>query len=128
MKYEITQMLKQKTGGSIINISSILGKVGTPEASAYCAAKHGVVGLTQSAALEYGTKNIRINTIGPGYIETPLLGEMDKSQLKHLEGLHAMKRLGHADEVAKAFLWLASSDSSFMTGDYLAVDGGYLAQ
>lgn len=128
MKYEITQMLSQKTGGSIINTSSILGQVGTPDAAAYCAAKHGVIGLTQAAALEYATKNIRINALCPGYIETPLLSDMDEKTLNALKEKHAMKRLGRADEVAKAFLWLASEDSSFLTGDALAIDGGYLAQ
>jgi NAD(P)-dependent dehydrogenase (short-subunit alcohol dehydrogenase family) len=128
MKYQIAQMLTQKNGGAIVNTSSILGKVGTPDASAYCAAKHGVIGLTQAAALEYATKNIRINALCPGYIDTPLLGDIDPKTLSELKEKHAMKRLGRADEVAKAFLWLASDDSSFLTGDSLAVDGGYLAQ
>lgn len=128
MKYEIEQMLKQKTGGKIINVSSILGQVGEAGAAAYVAAKHGVVGLTQTAAIEYGTKNIRVNAIGPGYIETPLLNSMDVEKKHALEERHAMKRLGRSEEVAKAFLWLASDDSSFLTGDYIPVDGGYLAQ
>ncbi len=128
MKYEIEQMLKQKDGGSIINVSSILGQVGTSGASAYVAAKHGVVGLTQTAAAEYGDKKIRVNAIGPGYIETPLLQSMSKDEKHALEQMHAMKRLGRPEEVAKAFLWLASDDASFMTGDYIPVDGGYLAQ
>ncbi|MNJ96790.1 3-oxoacyl-[acyl-carrier-protein] reductase FabG [compost metagenome] len=128
MKYEIEQMLKQESGGTIINISSILGQVGAEGAAAYVAAKHGVIGLTQTAALEYGTKGIRINAIGPGYIETPLINSMDKETLDALKEKHAMKRLGQADEVARAFIWLASEDSSFMTGDYIPVDGGYLAQ
>ncbi|MDG0817024.1 SDR family NAD(P)-dependent oxidoreductase [Bdellovibrio svalbardensis] len=128
MKYEIEQMLQQKNGGNIINVSSILGQVGTPGASAYVAAKHGVVGLTQTAAAEYGAKNIRVNAIGPGYIETPLLHSMSREQKYALEQMHPMKRLGRPEEVAKAFLWLASDDSSFMTGDYIPVDGGYLAQ
>lgn len=128
MKYEIEQMLKQSSGGSIINISSILGQVGTEGAAAYVAAKHGVIGLTQTAALEYGTKGIRINAIGPGYIETPLLQSMDAATINALKEKHAMKRLGQAEEVARAFIWLASDDASFMTGDYIPVDGGYLAQ
>ena len=128
MKFQIEQMLKQKTGGSIVNVSSILGQVGTDGAAAYVAAKHGVVGLTQTAAIEYGTKNIRVNAIGPGYIETPLLQKMDQDTKHALEEMHAMKRLGRAEEVAKAFTWLASDDASFMTGDYIPVDGGYLSQ
>ncbi|MFM6927787.1 MAG: SDR family NAD(P)-dependent oxidoreductase [Bdellovibrio sp.] len=128
MKFQIEQMLKQKNGGSIVNVSSILGQVGTDGAAAYVAAKHGVVGLTQTAAIEYGTKNIRVNAIGPGYIETPLLQNMDKDTKHALEGMHAMKRLGRPEEVAKAFTWLASDDASFMTGDYIPVDGGYLSQ
>lgn len=128
MKYEIEHMLKQKDGGKIINISSILGQVGEAGAAAYVAAKHGVVGLTQTAAIEYGAKNIRVNAIGPGYISTPLLKGMDKEKLHELEERHAMKRLGESEEVAKAFVWLASDDSSFLTGDYIPVDGGYLAQ
>jgi len=128
MKFQIEQMLKQKTGGSIVNVSSILGQVGTDGAAAYVAAKHGVVGLTQTAAIEYGTKNIRVNAIGPGYIDTPLLQKMDKDTKHALEEMHAMKRLGRAEEVAKAFTWLASDDASFMTGDYIPVDGGYLSQ
>ncbi|WP_408097800.1 SDR family NAD(P)-dependent oxidoreductase [Peredibacter sp. HCB2-198] len=128
MKYEVEQMLKQKTGGKIINVSSILGQVAEAGAAAYVAAKHGVVGLTKTAAIEYGTKNIRVNAIGPGYIETPLLKDMDEEKIHALEGRHTMKRLGHSEEVAKAFLWLASNDSSFLTGDYIPVDGGYLAQ
>lgn len=128
MKFQIEQMLKQKTGGSIVNVSSILGQVGTEGAAAYVAAKHGVVGLTQTAAIEYGTKNIRVNTIGPGYIDTPLLQKMDQDTKHALEEMHAMKRLGRAEEVAKAFTWLASDDASFMTGDYIPVDGGYLSQ
>lgn len=128
MKYEIEQMLKQKNGGKIINVSSILGQVGEAGAAAYVAAKHGIVGLTQTAAIEYGTKKIRVNALGPGYIETPLLKDMDTETIHHLEERHAMKRLGQAEEVAKAFLWLASNDSSFLTGSYIPVDGGYLAQ
>lgn len=128
MKFEIEQMLKQKNGGSIVNVSSILGQVGTAGAAAYVAAKHGVVGLTQTAALEYGAKKIRVNAIGPGYIETPLLQSMSTDEKHALEQMHAMKRLGRPEEVAKAFLWLASEEASFMTGDYIPVDGGYLSQ
>lgn len=127
MKYQIEQMLKQPQGGKIINVASILGQIGDAGTAAYAAAKHGVVGLTKSAGIDYATKNIRINAIGPAYIETPLLKDLDKQTVEVLTGRHAMKRFGKPEEVAKVFLFLASEDSSFMTGDYIPVDGGYLA-
>ncbi len=127
MKYQIEQMLKQPQGGKIINVASILGQIGDAGTAAYAAAKHGVVGLTKSAGIDYGTKNIRINAIGPAYIDTPLLKDLDKQTVEVLTSRHAMKRFGKAEEVAKVFLFLASEDSSFMTGDYIPVDGGYLA-
>lgn len=127
MKYQIEQMLKQPQGGKIINVASILGQIGDAGTAAYAAAKHGVVGLTKSAGIDYGTQGIRINAIGPAYIDTPLLKDLDKETLAVLTARHAMKRLGKAEEVAKVFLFLASDDSSFMTGDYIPVDGGYLA-
>ncbi len=126
MRYQIPAM--QKNGGSIINVASILGMAGTRLSPAYVAAKHGVVGLTKAAALEYADKNIRINSIGPGYIKTPLLSSLDENTMKALVGLHPIGRLGEADEVAELVLWLGSSRSSFVTGSYYAVDGGYLAQ
>ena len=95
---------------------------------AYVAAKHGVVGLTKASALEYAPKNIRINSIGPGYISTPLLNSLDENTLTMLKGLHAMGRLGESNEVAELILWLASPKASFVTGSYYPVDGGYLAQ
>ena len=131
MKHELTQMSKQHSG-VIINMSSILGKVGFATSSHYVAAKHGIVGLTQSAALEYATENIRINAICPGFIETPLLNNAgitkDSDLQKYIIGLHPMKRLGKPEEVASGFIFLASGDSSFMTGATLEIDGGYLAQ
>jgi NAD(P)-dependent dehydrogenase (short-subunit alcohol dehydrogenase family) len=131
MKHELIQMSKQKKG-VIINMSSILGKVGFANSSHYVAAKHGIIGLTESAALEYAAEGIRINSICPGFIETPLLtnaGITENSDLqKYITGLHPMKRLGKSEEVAAAFIFLASEDSSFMTGTTLEIDGGYLAQ
>src|SRR5690606_6774919 len=115
-------------GGSIVNIASILGKVGTKGSCAYVSAKHGVVGLTEAAALEYADQKIRINSIGPGYIATPLLNELDEPTMKALVGLHPMGRLGTAEEVANLALWLNSDKASFVTGAYYNVDGGYLAQ
>lgn len=127
MRYQIPAM--EKNGGSIINIASILGQAGTQGSPAYVASKHGVVGLTKAAALEYANKNIRINSIGPGYIKTPLLtNSLDDSQMEGLVSLHPIGRLGESNEIAEMILWLASSKSSFATGAYYPVDGGYLAQ
>ena len=130
MKYEIQQMQKQGKG-SIVNNSSILGQVGFANAGAYVAAKHGVVGLTKNAALEYSSKNIRINAIGPGFINTPLLSEagMDENvKQTFLVPLHPIGRLGEPAEVAELAVWLSSDKASFITGSYYAVDGGYLAR
>lgn len=128
MRYQIPAMEKSN-GGSIINMASILGSVGFPTSAAYVAAKHGVVGLSKNAALEYATKNIRINSVGPGFIKTPLVEEnLDADTLKFLETKHAMNRLGEPNEVAELCLWLASDKSSFVTGSYYTVDGGYTAQ
>lgn len=131
MKHELTQMIKQKKG-VIVNMSSILGKVGFATSSHYVAAKHGIIGLTQTAALEYATDGIRINTICPGFIETPLLTNAgitkDSDLQKYIIGLHPMQRLGKSEEVASGFIFLASDDSSFITGATLEIDGGYLAQ
>lgn len=126
MKHELTQMIKQKSG-IIVNMASILGKVGFATSSHYVAAKHGVIGLTQTAALEYAIEGIRINAICPGFIETPLLMKVSKEEKKHLIDLHPMKRLGKPSEIAKGFIFLASADSSFVTGTTLEIDGGYLA-
>ncbi|WP_212004777.1 SDR family NAD(P)-dependent oxidoreductase [Chitinophaga sp. HK235] len=129
MKYEIAQMRKQPGGGAIVNVGSIMSQVGEIGIAAYTASKHGLVGMTKVAALENGTANIRINTIGPGYIETPLLMDNASAESKaYMESKHAMKRLGKPEEIAKAFLFLASDDASFCTGAYLPVDGGYLCQ
>lgn len=127
LRYQIPAML-QSGGGSIINVASILGQAGTRQSPAYVAAKHGVVGLTKAAALEYADKGIRVNSIGPGYIQTPLLDSLDEPTMKALIGLHPIGRLGKAEEVAELILWLASSKASFVTGSYYPVDGGYLAQ
>jgi NAD(P)-dependent dehydrogenase (short-subunit alcohol dehydrogenase family) len=127
LRYQIPAMLKK--GGSIINIASILGQAGAKLSPAYVAAKHGVVGLTKAAALEYADKKVRINSVGPGYIKTPLvMNTLDKDALDALVGLHPVGRLGESEEIAEMILWLASSKSSFVTGAYYPVDGGYLAQ
>jgi NAD(P)-dependent dehydrogenase (short-subunit alcohol dehydrogenase family) len=128
LRYQLPAM--QQTGeGSIINIASILGQAGTATSPAYVAAKHGVVGLTKSAALGYAKQNIRVNSVGPGYIHTPMVeNSMDEGSLKYLVGLHPIGRLGKSEEVAELILWLASPKASFVTGAYYNVDGGYLAQ
>ncbi len=127
MKYQIKAMLKNGSG-SIVNISSILGSVGFAGSSGYAAAKHGVVGLTQTAALEYSAQGIRVNAVGPGFIETPLLNALDAEMKKQLVTLHPIGRLGQSEEVAELIYWLSSDKSSFVTGSYYPVDGGYLAR
>ncbi len=127
MRYQIPAMLKN-VSGSIINVASILGSAGFAKSSAYVAAKHGVVGLTKSAALEYSSQGIRVNSVGPGFIKTPLLEGLEKEQLDQIIAMHPIGRLGEAGEVAQLFLWLASERSSFATGAYYPIDGGYLAR
>ncbi len=129
MRYEIPAMLKNG-GGAIVNIASILGQVGFATAPAYVAAKHGVVGLTKTAALEYSAQGIRINSVGPGFIHTPLLKDLEQDQavVDMLISLHPMGRLGLPNEVAELVAWLASEKASFVSGGYYAVDGGYLAR
>jgi NAD(P)-dependent dehydrogenase (short-subunit alcohol dehydrogenase family) len=128
MKYQLPEMVKAGSG-SIVNIASILGQVGFENSPAYVASKHGVVGLTKGAALEYARKKIRVNSIGPGFIYTGLVNEqtMGKEAITHLEQKHALGRLGTAEEVAEFILFLASDKASFITGSYYPVDGGYLA-
>lgn len=127
MKYQIQAMLKNG-GGSIVNIASILGAVGFAGSSAYTAAKHGVLGISKAAALEYSAQGIRINAVGPGFIETPLLNALDAEMKSQLASLHPIGRLGTSEEVAELILWLASDKASFVTGSYYPVDGGYLAR
>jgi NAD(P)-dependent dehydrogenase (short-subunit alcohol dehydrogenase family) len=136
MRYQIPAMLASG-GGAIVNMASIAGRVGLANASGYAAAKHGVVGLTETAAVEYAARGIRVNAVGPGFIRTPLLGKravMDTEaasagdELQGLAALHPMNRLGEASEVAELVLFLASDRASFITGGYYNVDGGYLAR
>ncbi|HEX9615062.1 MAG TPA: SDR family oxidoreductase [Bacteroidota bacterium] len=124
MRYQIPAMLKSG-GGAIVNMASILGRVGFRNAPAYVAAKHGVLGLTKNAALEYAAQNIRANSVGPAFIKTPLIKDIDES---YLLPLHPMARLGMPKEVADLVIFLSSAKSSFITGGYFAIDGGYLAQ
>lgn len=129
MKYEIPEMLKVG-GGAIVNMASILGKVGFATAPAYVAAKHGTVGLTENAALEYSKDGIRVNAVGPGFIKTPMIStlEEDAETKNLLISLHPIGRLGRPEEVAELVVWLCSYKASFTTGAYYAVDGGYLAR
>jgi NAD(P)-dependent dehydrogenase (short-subunit alcohol dehydrogenase family) len=127
MRYEIPQMLKTG-GGAIVNMSSILGSVGFANAPAYVSAKHGLLGLTKSAALEYGKQGIRINSVGPAFIKTPLLNILDEPTQAYLSGLHAVGRMGTSQEVADLVAFLCSDQASFMTGGYYLVDGGYTSQ
>lgn len=136
MRHQIPAMLAAG-GGAIVNMASIAGKVGLANAGGYTAAKHGVIGLTETAAVEYATRGIRVNAVGPGFIKTPLIGKravLDSSgdsagdEMQALAALHPMNRLGEASEVAELVLFLASDRASFVTGSYYNVDGGYLAQ
>jgi NAD(P)-dependent dehydrogenase (short-subunit alcohol dehydrogenase family) len=129
MRYEIQAMLKNG-GGSIVNMASILGQVGFAGAAAYVSAKHGVLGLTQTAALEYSKVGIRVNAVGPAFIRTPMIAGViaDSGAAQALTAAHPIGRLGQPEEVAELVLWLSSEKASFVTGSYYPADGGYLAQ
>ncbi|HLC82810.1 MAG TPA: SDR family oxidoreductase [Bacteroidia bacterium] len=130
MKYEIQQMLKQGKG-SIVNTASIAGLVGFQGLPAYVASKHGVIGLTKTAALEYAKLGIRVNAVCPGVIKTPMVDRFtgkNKEVEKQFESMEPIGRMGQPEEVAEAAIWLCSDAASFVTGDAMAVDGGWIAQ
>ena len=131
MKYEIIQMLKQG-GGALVNTASIMGLVGSwSRSGAYNASKHGVVGLTKTAALEYAKSGIRVNAVCPGYIRTPLIEEALTSNPEmeaQIIERHPVGRMGRPEEIAEAVVWLCSDAASFVTGHTMTVDGGYVAQ
>jgi len=127
-KYAIPQMIKGG-GGSIVNNGSILAEVGFSEATAYSASKHGLVGLTQTIAIDYAAEGIRANVVCPGFIRTPMVTEsLGEEETKQIAALHPLGRMGDSEEVAEAVLFLASDKASFVTGTCLFVDGGYTAR
>ena len=130
LKHEITQMLKQG-GGAIVNLSSIAGIVGSPRSSAYCASKHGVIGLTRSAAVEFARSGVRVNAICPGGVDTPMM-ERIYTQVPKMRTAtprsHPVARMANPAEIAAAAVWLCSGGASFVTGCVMPVDGGYSAQ
>ena len=132
MRAEIRRMTRQDAGGAVVNNASVLGKVGFETSSGYVAAKHGVLGLTKTAALENAEVGVRVNAVCPGFIETPLLEAggitTDPEIRADIEGRHAMNRLGTPEEVAGAVLWLCSDEASFVTGESLDIEGGYLSR
>jgi NAD(P)-dependent dehydrogenase (short-subunit alcohol dehydrogenase family) len=129
MKYEIPQMLTQRSG-TIVNTASVAGLVGLPGSCAYVASKHGVVGLTKTAALEYAKQGIRVNCVCPGYIQTPMTapGMDDPERMALMLAREPVGRMGHPEEVAETVVWLCSDAASFVTGHTMTVDGGYVAQ
>lgn len=128
LRHQIPAML-ESGGGAIVNMASILGSVGFANAGAYVAAKHAVVGMTKTAAMEYGDKGVRINAVGPGFVDTPLLSKnLDAETIGQLAALHPIGRIGRPEEVSALTCFLLSDRASFITGSYHLVDGAYTAR
>lgn len=127
MKFELNQMVEQEQGGVIINMASALGLTTIEQNTPYVAAKHGVVGLTKNAAIEYAANKVRINAICPGIIETSIILNSPEEVRKGFSDIHPSKRLGQPEEVAALAAWLASDDASFVTGSMYSIDGGWTA-
>lgn len=127
VRHQIPAMLA-RGGGSIVNVSSIMGFRGFPGQPAYTAAKHGVIGFTKAAALDHAAQGIRINAVAPGFIDTPLLGHLSDEKRNAAAALHPMQRVGQADEITNVILFLLSDAASFVTGACFEADGGYLAR
>ncbi|WP_380780551.1 SDR family NAD(P)-dependent oxidoreductase [Sphingomonas sp. R86520] len=128
MKYQIPAML-EAGGGAIVNMASILGAVAWAGNAAYVTSKHAMIGMTKTAALDYASQGIRINAVGPAFVDTPaLLKDMSEDERAALAGLHALNRLARPEEIAGFTSFLLSDRASFMTGTYYPVDGGYLAR
>lgn len=126
LKYEIPQMIK--SGGSIVNLSAVNGLVGIPGLAPYTAAKHGIIGLTQTSALEFASQGIRINAVAPGYVQTPRMSEFPENIVCSFANSHPMKRMATTREIADFILFLLSDNSGFCTGGVYPIDGGYLAR
>ncbi len=126
-KYVVQQMAKQDSGGSVVNMSSILGVVGGPKSQAYSAAKAGVANYTKSQAVTYATRGIRFNAVAPGYVNTPLLKTLPKETTDAMVGKMPIGRLAEPEEIANVIVFLSSVKASFVTGAVVSVDGGYTA-
>jgi NAD(P)-dependent dehydrogenase (short-subunit alcohol dehydrogenase family) len=127
LKHEVAQMLTQGGGGAVVNTASIAGLIGLPTSAHYVAAKHGVVGLTKTAAMEYAQDGIRVNCVNPGYIKTPMTKETMEARFDEIMAKVPMNRLGIPEEIAEAVVWMCSDKASFMTGASHVIDGGYYA-
>jgi NAD(P)-dependent dehydrogenase (short-subunit alcohol dehydrogenase family) len=127
MKYAIPEMLRHD-GGAVVNMSSIMGQVASPGGLAYCATKHGVVGLTKAAALDYGARGVRVNAVGPGMVETPMTAASVNTEMRQaLLACTPLKRFAQARDIAELIVFLCSERANYITGAYYPIDGGYLA-